>query len=97
MTRNTRRRVEVACPIYDPALRERLREMMEILKKDNVQATRMLSDGEYVSKRKKGETPLSSQVYFMNEAKRLQPKPKPKKKGLLASVGSRLFRRKQKR
>lgn len=96
MTRNTRRRVEVACPIYDPALRERLIEMMEILKKDNVQATRMLSDGEYVSKRKKGETPLSSQVYFMNEAKRHQPKPKPKKKGLLASVGSRLFRRKQK-
>lgn len=33
MTRNTKRRVEVACPIYDPALRKRLSDMIEILKK----------------------------------------------------------------
>ena len=93
MTRNTKRRVEVACPIYDPALRERLAEMIEILKKDNVQATRLLSSGEYVSKRKRGDEPLSSQNYFMRDARRHQRKPKQKKRGFFASVGRRIFQK----
>ena len=93
MTRNTKRRVEVACPIYDPALRKRLSDMIEILKKDNVQASRLLSSGEYVSKRKKGDEPLSSQTYFMKDARRHERKPKQKKTGFFASVGRRLFQK----
>ncbi len=53
-TRNTKRRVEVGCPnpADDPALRKRLSDMIEILKKTRVGST-LLSSGEYVSKRKK--------------------------------------------
>ena len=34
MTRNTERRVEVACPIYDPRIKTRLLEMLDIMLRD---------------------------------------------------------------
>ena len=33
MTRNTRRRVEVAAPIYDPRLKQRILKMINVMKK----------------------------------------------------------------
>ena len=41
MGRNLNRRIEVACPIYDPELKEELKEMLRLQLKDNTKA-RML-------------------------------------------------------
>jgi polyphosphate kinase len=47
MTRNTVRRVEVAAPIYDPAIRERIRHIFRLQMEDNVKARELHSDGNY--------------------------------------------------
>lgn len=47
MTRNTVRRVEVAAPILDPAIRDRVRELLKICLSDNVKARELCSDGIY--------------------------------------------------
>ena len=47
MTRNTVRRVEVATPIYDPDIRERVRDMFNTQMNDNVKARVLRSDGTY--------------------------------------------------
>jgi polyphosphate kinase len=51
MTRNTADRVEVACPVIDGAIRARIREMLDIMLRDNVKAWEHLPDGRYVRKR----------------------------------------------
>lgn len=67
MTRNTENRVEVACPIYDNAIKARLNHMLDVMLSDNVKARKMLSDGTYVKKEKVGEE-LCAQEFFMKEA-----------------------------
>ncbi|MCR5213503.1 MAG: polyphosphate kinase 1 [Eubacterium sp.] len=47
MTRNTVRRVEVATPIYDEAIRGKLRDMFQMQMSDNVKARELHSDGTY--------------------------------------------------
>ena len=47
MTRNTVRRVEVATPIYDPDIKDRVRKMFELQMSDNVKARKLKSDGTY--------------------------------------------------
>ncbi len=68
MTRNTEKRVEVACPIYDPAIKKRLNQMLITMLKDNVKGRCMESDGTY-RKIKGGETPVNAQETFMDEAR----------------------------
>ena len=53
MTRNTEKRVEVACPIYDEAIRRRLVRGLNIMLADNVKARVMQSDGTYKKKEQK--------------------------------------------
>lgn len=70
MTRNTVKRVEVATPIYDVELKERVRNMFRIMLRDTVKGRQLSSDGNYYRR----ETPqpesesIDSQVYFSNEA-----------------------------
>ena len=45
MTRNIRRRVEIACPIDDPEIRKFLLEFMSVCFADNIKGRRMLPDG----------------------------------------------------
>ncbi len=47
MTRNTEKRVEVAAPILDKSLADRVCEMFNIMFSDNVKAREMCSDGTY--------------------------------------------------
>jgi len=69
MTRNTVRRVEVAVPIYDSDIKERLWNMFQTIFNDNVKTRVQLPDGTYKKiKPKKGEVPLDSQVYLFNQA-----------------------------
>lgn len=67
MTRNTLRRVEVAAPIYDTHVRQRILHIFDVLIKDNVKARKMLPDGTYVHVKTVGE-PVDSQSTFIREA-----------------------------
>ena len=67
MTRNTENRVEIATPILDSEIKERILKYLEVQMKDNVSARLMNSSGEY-EKIKKDEEESSSQKYFVMEA-----------------------------
>lgn len=70
MTRNTEKRVEVACPIYDQAVREKIHDLMDTCWADNVKARALQRDGSYRT-RPIHETPIDSQQMLM--AKALEP------------------------
>ncbi len=67
MTRNTEKRVEVACPIYDQSIKKRLLYHLHVMLEDNVKARVMQSDGTYKKKDKTGRT-VNCQEVFMKEA-----------------------------
>ena len=67
MTRNTEKRVEVACPVYDETIRKQLTYILKIMLADNVKARELKSDGKYYMK-EKGTSKVNSQEYFMREA-----------------------------
>jgi polyphosphate kinase len=68
MTRNTIRRVEVATPVYDDGIRERILRMFNTMLSDNVKARIMANDGNYYKKdAADGVSRLNSQEYFYDE------------------------------
>lgn len=67
MTRNTLRRVEVAVPIYDNHVRNRIMHIFDVLIRDNVKARKMASDGTYSHVNTESE-PVDSQSAFISEA-----------------------------
>ena len=67
MTRNTRRRVEVAAPIYDASIKQRILDMFDLMMTDNVKARVQQPDGSY--RREPAEEPLiNAQEYFYEQA-----------------------------
>ena len=64
MTRNLNRRVEIACPIYDPEVQDQLLWILHTQLEDNVKASSLLPDGSYVRK-VNSLAPCSSQDIFM--------------------------------
>ncbi len=64
MTRNLNHRVEIACPVYDPALKEMLLKILHIQLEDNVKASSLLPDGSYCRK-VNTLAPCDSQQVFM--------------------------------
>ena len=71
MTRNTEKRVEVAAPILDGSLADRVCEMFSTMLGDNVKARELYSDGQYRRVSSAGKTPLNSQRYFYEQAYKL--------------------------
>lgn len=67
MTRNTEKRVEVACPIYDEEIKKRLTHMLDVMLSDNQKARMMLPDGTYQRKKLEGKEIVSQEI-FMREA-----------------------------
>lgn len=63
MTRNTTKRVEVAAPVWDKAIKERIMDMFHLMLKDNVKARELGSDGNY-SRVTDSDVKLNSQEYF---------------------------------
>ena len=47
MTRNTERRVEVACPVLSPEVRKKIFHIIDVLTSDNVKARQLGPDGEW--------------------------------------------------
>ena len=66
MTRNLNRRVEIACPVEDPLLREQVRWVLDSQLRDTAKASMMLPDGMYC--RKHSAVPFDSQAYFMEQS-----------------------------
>ena len=67
MTRNTVRRVEVAAPIYDERLQNKLQDMFDIMLADNQKARYLDAEGNY-HRVINEEAPLNSQEYFYAQA-----------------------------
>ena len=92
MTRNTQRRVEVACPIHDRAAREKLHQILDLCLADNTKARILQSDGTY-RHCPQGETPVDSQQALMDAAQQAEPAPPredPRPKGLLHTLRGKL-------
>ena len=67
MTRNMQKRVEVGCPIYSAAIKDRINHILDVCLKDTVKARVLQSDGTYAMK-PKNLVKLNSQEVFMKEA-----------------------------
>lgn len=67
MTRNTLRRVEVAAPLYDETVKNKVRKMFATMLRDNVKAREQQPDGSYQKLSMVGPA-LNSQEYFYEEA-----------------------------
>lgn len=70
MTRNTERRVEVACPILDEKIRKRILHIFNTVMNDDEKGKIQNSNGEYVERNlhNEGKTKLNSQELFYEEA-----------------------------
>ena len=90
MTRNTQRRVETACPIYDSAVRAKLNGIMDLCLMDNVKARELHADGSY-SPVHGGEERFDAQQLQMERAidAAAEPEPAPERESVLG----RLLRR----
>lgn len=67
MTRNTERRVEIACPIDSPAVRARLHDILFAMQHDTVKARVLQPDGSYQKKPAVPE-PICAQDLLMQQA-----------------------------
>ena len=82
MTRNTERRVEIACPIDDPAVRTRLHDILYAIQHDTVKARVLQPDGTYC-KKPAVQDPICAQDLLMQQAienarkQAAQPAPHP--------------------
>ena len=90
MTRNMDRRVEVGCPIVDPAIRARIHRLIDVQRADNTKARLMRSDGTYQPVVNRRE-PVDSQQTLMDDAIRnaIREKPAPTFVSRLKSIFSR--------
>ena len=79
MTRNTEKRVEVACPVLDEDIKRQINHYLKVMLNDNIKARVLQSDGIY-RKREQQEPFIDSQAVFMEEALQNSRKPSQQKK-----------------
>ncbi len=95
MTRNTERRVEIACPISDVDVKKQLHHVLDLCLSDNVKSRILMNNGEYKKVAIKKER-IDEQKRFMKEAIENAKKPvivnitPEKKKGFIHWV-SQIF------
>ena len=66
MTRNTAKRVEIACPIEDPEIKDRIIEDLEIMLKDDIKGRKINEHGDY--EKIIQEEHINSQEFFQERA-----------------------------
>ncbi len=91
MTRNTQRRVETACPIYDSAVREKIHGIMDACLSDNVKARELHADGSY-GPAPGGAERVDAQQLQMDRAlaAAAEPEPEPEREGVFARILRRI-------
>lgn len=67
MTRNTQRRVEVACPIYDQQVKAKIHHILDTCLNDNIRARQLMPDGTYQHV-PSDSVPLECQKQLMQDA-----------------------------
>jgi polyphosphate kinase len=70
MTRNTERRIEVACPVLDADIKRRICDMLETMILDNTKAWELFPDGKYVLRQAPADLVISSQELFVEQARK---------------------------
>ncbi len=93
MTRNLNHRVEIACPVVDPEVKEQLLRILHTQLEDNVKASSLLPDGSYCRK-VNTLAPCNSQEVFMSSSLH-RPTVPPEKPDALHRIFSGLRRRKK--
>ena len=83
MTRNLRKRVEVACPILDPEIKKRILDFMDTMFKDDVKRRELLPSKRYAHVENREN--FIAQDYFMEEAARFEKKDGEKKVAAIRS------------
>ena len=69
MTRNTEKRIEVACPVTDSAVIARIHEILDLALRDNTKARIHNADGDLVKpEHSSGELPVDCQAALMQRA-----------------------------
>ncbi len=71
MTRNTQRRIEVACPVESEQIKYQINKILEITLRDNIKARQLQSDGSYVHTSEIDE-PMDCQKYFIKYYKNIK-------------------------
>jgi polyphosphate kinase len=90
MTRNTEKRVEVACPILDRNIKEQINHYLKVMLSDNVKARVLQSDGNY-RKKEESQPKIDSQVVFMREALHAQKMMSERKKKDIGGVFKKIM------
>lgn len=85
MTRNLNRRVEVACPIYNPQIKKKLNTIIEYNLRDNKKARILNLKGNYV-KLEPSSKEFIAQDAFIKQAKKLEPLEDKKKKTFMEKL-----------
>ena len=91
MTRNTQKRVEVACPIMNKQVKHQINHYLDVMLADNLKARTLQRDGNYVKKEQK-EPFVNSQERFMREAVFARKAAEGQKPNLLKKLRRRLKR-----
>ena len=71
MSRNLDRRVELMVPVTSSDCKARLNQILDSYFSDNVAATELQTDGEYVPVKKKKKTPFRAQSHLQQEAEQI--------------------------
>ena len=69
MTRNTDKRVEIAAPVQDKKIEDKIVGILQVMLSDNVKARKLCSDGKYRKVETLGEM-LDAQAYFLKNAEK---------------------------
>ncbi len=69
MTRNMVRRVELACPILDGDIKEKILHMLGIYSADNIKARMLTSQGTYKKRKETTDRKVDAQHYLLEEAR----------------------------
>lgn len=85
MTRNLDRRVEVACPIYDPEIKMEVNKIIETTLLDNIKARMIDTSGKYY-KLSNNKEPLISQELFIEQSLEIEPFKGTEKKSIIDMV-----------
>lgn len=80
MTRNTERRIEVACPVADKNIKNIILSILQIELSENVKAWTLASDGNYTMNADQGGVHLNCQDFFMTEAMKAAEQVVPQKR-----------------
>ena len=91
MTRNTEKRVEVACPIDDLLLKKRILHDMDLMWRDNVKARIMKNDGTY-ARIPLQEEKIDAQKMLMSEAEEAAKKAERMREQCVPSFKEQMLR-----